>query len=136
MRPGLVVPAVLVAGGSIATRRPVGVVVMAVRAVSVEVGASPGSVVRAPRAVAVVRPVLVGMLVVVPARWAGPAAVAASEVPVVRVVSVVAVATVVWAWLPVVLVVSVARAGLPGPAGRPVPGPRICLINGVSGVFG
>ncbi|MEK0881987.1 hypothetical protein OSJ15_25315, partial [Mycobacterium ulcerans] len=84
-----------------------GVVVMAVRAVSVEVGASPGSVVRAPRAVAVVRPVLVGMLVVVPARWAGPAAVAASEVPVVRVVSVVAVATVVWAWLPVVLVVSV-----------------------------
>ncbi|BBC67717.1 hypothetical protein MMRN_46130 [Mycobacterium marinum] len=104
-----------------------GVVVMAVRAVSVEVGASPGSVVRAARAVAVVRPVLVGMLVVIPARWAGPAAVAASEVPVVRVVSVavlavavvsvVVVATVVWAWLPVVRVVSVARAGLPGLAG-------------------
>ncbi|WP_373159803.1 hypothetical protein, partial [Mycobacterium marinum] len=63
VRPGLVVPAVLVAGGSIATRRPVGMVVMAVRAVSVELGASPGSVVRAARAVAVVRPVLVGMLV-------------------------------------------------------------------------
>ncbi|MEK0605582.1 hypothetical protein OSI73_01260 [Mycobacterium ulcerans] len=116
MRPGLVVPAVLVAGGSIATRRPVGVVVMAVRvAPRVAVSGLRVSVVMVATPVPVVPVVRDSVAASTPVRLAGSVALVVPGEPVVT--------PVVWAVSTVtaVLVVAVAVAVMVAPArARPV----------------